>query len=70
VRKPVGWEESVQRMRLARIDRNEIQAALDPRSGPVKVSQEGQLARWRKAQEDAAERKVGGAEEVDTALGI
>jgi hypothetical protein len=70
VKKPVGWEETVQRLRLARIDRNEIQAALDPRSGPVKVAQESKWVKWRRSQGELPEKKVNGTNDVDAVLGI
>jgi hypothetical protein len=72
---PVGWKDSVQRIRLARLDRNEIQKALDPRSGPVKISQQNRYAAWRRSQiEQERETKVKenpiDEDEVDAALGI
>jgi hypothetical protein len=72
---PVGWEESVQRIRLARLDRNQIQEALNLRSGPVKISQQSRYAEWRRSQiEQEREKKVKeesiDQDAVDAALGI
>jgi hypothetical protein len=73
---PVGWENTVQRMRLARIERNQIQEALDPRSGPVKISARVSYADWKKKmkeqkpQAEIAEAETGALEEVDLVLGL
>jgi hypothetical protein len=68
---PVGWEESVQRLRLARLDRNELRDALNPRSGPMKVPQQGRYSEWKK-NVGRPEKKVKfvGTDAVDAALGI
>jgi hypothetical protein len=46
---PVGWQESIQRLRLARIDRNELRNTLNPRSGPMKPSNQGRYGEWKKS---------------------
>jgi hypothetical protein len=71
----VGWEESVQRIRLATLDRNEIQEALDLRSGPVKISQQSRYTEWRRSQIGQERRKKVkecpiDQDAVDAALGI
>jgi hypothetical protein len=68
---PVGWAESVQRLRLARIDRNELRDALTPRSAPMKLSQQGRYSEWKK-NTGRPEKKVRlvGTDAVDAALGI
>ena len=69
-----GWEDSVQRMRLARIERNELSAALDPRAGPIKVTKRARYAEWKKAQkaehQQQEEQMSEQAEAVDSILGL
>jgi hypothetical protein len=68
---PVGWENSVQRMRLARLERNEIQEALDPRSGPMKSLNRGRYAEWKKSKSSSnAPEQNPSSEAVDSVLGI
>jgi hypothetical protein len=68
---PVGWDESVQRLRLARTDRNELREALDPRSGPVKLSQQGHYSEWKKRVTRPEKNvRVVRTDAVDAALGI
>ncbi|KAH0788287.1 hypothetical protein GPJ56_007761 [Histomonas meleagridis] len=72
--KPIGWDESVQRIRLGRLERNEIQNALDPRAGPIKMTKLRRYMknRSKKIQEDKSSVICSdiSVDEIDNHLGI
>jgi len=47
IAKPSGWEESIERMRLGRLERNEMQMALDIRA-PMQPTKNTNLTLWKK----------------------
>lgn len=76
--KPVGWEQTVERIRLGRIERNKIQAALDIRNSEVPIKKSNvRFAEWKKKVSKRGQRQVAveaatlsEAADIDAALGI
>ena len=69
--KPSGWDQTVERIKLGRLERNRIQAALDIRNSelPVKKSQakRNKFAEWKQRVSKRGQRQLAAEAEADAA---